>query len=97
MLEVTYSQIPELSHFAAIGATVTPTVTTWMDDFLGRDYTAAQRKAANAPPCPQCGSTNVSVSWQETTNYDSAGKTWMPTLVTCQHCGGQAAVGLRAT
>jgi hypothetical protein len=38
----------------------------------------------------------VTVSWQETINYDSGGKTWTPTLVTCEHCGGQAAMGLRA-
>jgi DNA-directed RNA polymerase subunit M/transcription elongation factor TFIIS len=66
---------------------------TGMDAFLGQNYTAAQQAEANAPPCPQCGSTNVSVSWQETTDHD----TWTPTLVTCEHCGSQAAMGLRAT
>jgi Zn finger protein HypA/HybF involved in hydrogenase expression len=68
-----------------------------MDDFLGHNYTAAQQAEANAPPCPQCGSTNVTVSWQETTDHDSSENTWTPTLVTCGHCGSQAAVGLRAT
>lgn len=52
-----------------------------------RSHTAAERANFQPPPCPQCGSTNITANWKDSTT-DGGPKTWLPTTLTCQACHG---------